>query len=47
MNDEEGIGIAAGCLDAPTGLHTGKHIFVRDKGDYYDIADYAPQIETY
>lgn len=47
MNDEEGIGIAAGCLDLPTGLQTGKHIFVKDKGDYYDIADGAPQIEKY
>ncbi len=47
MNDEAGIGIAAGCLDAPTGFHTAKHIFVKDKGDYYEIADDAPQIETY
>ena len=47
MNDEESIAIAAGCLDLPTGLQTGKHIFVKDKGDYYEIADGAPQIETY
>ena len=47
MNDEEGIGIAAGCLDLPTGIKTGKHIFVKDKGDYYEIADNAPQIEKY
>ena len=47
MNDEEGIGIAAGCLAAPTGLEIGKHIFVKDKGDYYEIADDAPQIETF
>ena len=47
MNDEDGIGIAAGCLDGPTGFSTGKHIFVADKGDYYAIADDAPQIETY
>lgn len=47
MNDETGVGIAAGCLDGPTGLSLGKHIFVKDKGDYYDIADDAPQIEKF
>lgn len=47
MNDEDGIGIAAGCLEAPTGLETGKHIFVKDKGDYYEIADNAPQIDKF
>lgn len=47
LNDEAIIAIAAGCLDLPTGLKTGKHIFVKDKGDYYAIADGAPQIEKY
>lgn len=47
MNEEEGIGIAAGCLEPPTNLHIGKHIFVKDKGDYYQIGDDAPQIEKY
>ena len=46
-NGEEGIGIAAGCLDSPTDLHMGKHIYVADKGDYYEITDDAPQFETY
>ena len=46
-NDEAGIGIAAGCLDAPTGLEVSKHIFVKDKGDYYDICDDAEQIDRY
>ena len=44
MNDETGVGIAAGCLDNPTGLHIGKHIFIEDKADYYEITDDAPQI---
>ena len=35
--------ILAGCLDMPTGLRLGKHIFVADKGDYYEIADGLPQ----
>ena len=29
--------IAAGTLDAPTGLHTVAHIHVTDQGDYYAI----------
>lgn len=45
LNEEDGIGIAAGCLDGPTGFKISKHIFVADKGDYYDIADGVPQIE--
>ena len=37
------IGIAMGALDSPTGTRLGMHIFVADKGDYYDIADGVPQ----
>jgi len=47
MNDEDGIGIAAGCIEDPTGLHLGKHIFVASKGDYYDIKDNVPLIDEY
>ncbi len=47
MNDETGIGIAAGAFDAPTGFTVGRHIFCADKGDYYDIAAYEPQIEKF
>lgn len=39
------MSIAAGSLDAPTGLRPGKHIFVASKGDYYQIADGLPQVE--
>ena len=35
--------ILAGCLDMPTGLKLEKHIFVADKGDYYEITDGLPQ----
>jgi hypothetical protein len=38
------IGIAAGCLDLPTGMTPGKHIFTADCGDYYTIPDDAPHI---
>lgn len=35
--------IAAGAIDGATGLRMAGHIFVADKGDYYDIADGLPQ----
>lgn len=33
------VAIAPGSLDGPTGLKVMNHIFVADKGDYYDIPD--------
>ena len=42
-NGGDEVGINAGSLDAPTGLKTTKHIFVEDKGDYYEIADDLPK----
>ncbi|MGI9369833.1 MAG: GFA family protein [Ruegeria sp.] len=42
-NDEDTISISMGALDAPTGLSLARHIFVADKGDYYDITDDLPQ----
>lgn len=36
-------GIAMGAFDTPTRTHLKIHIFVADKGDYYDIADGLPQ----
>ena len=35
--------ILAGSFDKPTDLKIGKHVFVVDKGDYYDITDGLPQ----
>lgn len=32
-----------GAFDTPTGLQLARHIFVADKGDYYDITDDLPQ----
>ena len=40
-----GLSIMAGTLDGPTGLAMAGHIFVADRGDYYDIADGLPQAE--
>ena len=37
------IAVAMGAFDAPTGTKLAMHIFVADKGDYYDIADGLPQ----
>ena len=36
-------GISMGALDTPTQTHLKMHIFVADKGDYYEIADGLPQ----
>ncbi|WP_373028037.1 GFA family protein [Sulfitobacter sp.] len=38
-------GVSLGAVDGPTGLHLTQHIFVADKGDYYDIPDGVPQEE--
>jgi len=37
------IAVAMGAFDDPTGTKLAKHIFVADKGDYYDIADDLPR----
>jgi hypothetical protein len=37
------IGIAMGAFDTPTNTKLALHIYVADKGDYYDIADGLPQ----
>lgn len=47
MDSEPNTSIGAGTLDGLTGLTTAKHIFVKDKGDYYDICCHAQQIDTY
>jgi hypothetical protein len=39
----EEISIAAGTLDAPTGLRTAQHIFTDSRGDYYEITDHLPR----
>ena len=33
------IAVAAGSIDPPSGLKTRGHIYVADKGDYYEIKD--------
>ncbi|MFK8033254.1 MAG: GFA family protein [Hyphomicrobiales bacterium] len=31
------ISIFMGCLDAPTGIQLTKHIYLEEKGDYYEV----------
>lgn len=39
------IGIAMGAFEKPTGTKTKMHIFVADKGDYYEIGDGVRQYQ--
>ena len=39
------IAVAMGALDGPTESRLGLHIFVAEKGDYYELADGVPQNE--
>jgi len=42
---EAATSILAGGIDAPTGLKLTSHIFVADKGDYYEVGDGLPQFQ--
>jgi hypothetical protein len=35
--------VAMGAFEKPTGTSLDKHIFVHEKGDYYDLADGLPR----
>lgn len=37
------VGVAMGAFDGPTGTRLHVHVFVSEKGDYYDITDDVPQ----
>lgn len=47
MDGRAVISVAPSAVENPTGLRMAGHIYVIDKGDYYDIADGLPQKETY
>lgn len=36
------ISVSAGAVTNPTGLHLEEHIYVADKGDYYELGDSLP-----
>jgi hypothetical protein len=40
------IGVLMGAFDDPTDTHIDIHIFVAEKGDYYEITDGLPQADT-
>ena len=46
LNDDE-MAILAATIDEPSGLRMSGHIFVDDKGDYYEITDGLPQFAGY
>ena len=41
------IAVAMGAFDSPTTTRLEKHIFVAEKGDYYEITDSLPQIQKH
>ena len=43
----EDVYISVGSLNQPTGLTLAKHIFVDEKGDYYEIGDDLPKFASY
>ena len=43
----DSIAIAMGAFEQPTNVKLAVHIFVKDKGDYYDISDGLPQNTDY
>lgn len=45
--DADHVSVAMGSLDAPTGTALRRHIFAKDKGDYYDINDDIPILEKW
>ena len=44
-NEADDISVMAGAFEQPSGLKGEVHIFVADKGDYYEIDDGLPQFE--
>ncbi len=42
LHDDD-MGILAASIDEPTGIRMARHIYVKDKGDYYEITDGLPQ----
>lgn len=41
--DEAAISVSMGTIDTPTDTTLSRHIFVADKGDYYELNDGLPQ----
>lgn len=41
------IGLSLGAFDGPTNVKIERHIFVANKGDYYEIEKDVPQFDLY
>jgi len=46
-DDSDKFDVSGGTLDRHPPLHVSEHIFVADKGDYYEINDAVPMHVTY
>ncbi len=47
MPEKDGLEVAPGSIDGDPGVRLGGHIFVADKGEYYDLSDDLPKWETF
>ncbi len=48
MDDRtRGISVAPGVIDGPTDSSTVRHIFLKDRGDWYDLAEGPDMLEKY
>lgn len=47
INEKDHYAVAAGALETPTGLNVTKHIFAKDKGDYYEITGDALVLDRF
>ena len=45
--DSDEVTIMAGTLDQSDGLVEGEHIYVSDKGQYYELTDNIPKLSKY
>jgi hypothetical protein len=43
MDDHATTEVSPGSIDGPTGTRVAGHIYVADKGDYYELTDDLPQ----
>ena len=42
-----GVSVAPGAIDGETGAKTQRHFFLKDRGDYYDLAEEPDMVEKY
>jgi hypothetical protein len=44
-DEQDATSIGSGTLDGPADMATSKHIYVADKGDYYELSDDLPKAD--